>query len=147
MQGAHLPLGSLLTGSTQYQKYSEPSILSTQVLSIQSTHQCSIQDERGPVSLGNVGSKDTSICLTHHARRLFGQEVALKSVDAYNSPHLIPHLQCEADVLSGARWGPCICTETNEALPMNLCLNKSVVCLVISVSQWVRTTDRGSQPQ
>ncbi len=24
-------------------------------------------------------------------------------MDAYNSPHLIPHLQCEADVLSGAR--------------------------------------------
>ena len=55
------------------------------------------------MSLGSVGSKDTSICWTHPARRLFGQEVALKSVDAYNSPHLIPHLQCEADVLSGAR--------------------------------------------
>jgi hypothetical protein len=35
-------------------------------------------------------------------RRLFGQEVALKRVDACNASHLVPHLQREAAVLSGA---------------------------------------------
>lgn len=35
------------------------------------------------------------------AHRLYGQEVAIKCVDAYNSKHLVSHLQKEADVLSG----------------------------------------------